>query len=417
MLAMALIAVAPAKSEQATAGLQPGARVFVVTTLADAGPGSLRAAIAEAGPRLVVFAVGGSVVLQSNLSIDTGDITIAGETAPSPGVILRNGTLGIRSSNVAISHLSIFPGSTRDPSVGESRDALTVYGSPSRRNVVSDVALRHMSLGWGVDENLGLQGLVDGLRIEYALIAQPLRFGGHPKGAHSMNVLLGNRVGRVTILGSLLAGADQRSPRLTNGNRVSFVNNVVLGHGRHATHIDLSREIFARGGIDVIGNVYVGNANSQCKDPLIRIDANFFAAQPPTAVHVADNVALGERTRCRLLANGIESQLAPRPTQTLDRWPLLPSSRVMASVLERAGSHPAFRSALDRRVMQGVRDATLPIIADESAFSTEADWPERRHDLSLPVAGRLATSGDVERMATFLCKRRASIGDAARCPG
>src|SRR5687768_15014879 len=46
-----------------------GGRVLIVTNLDDAGPGSLRAALEETGPRTVVFAVGGTIVLESALRI------------------------------------------------------------------------------------------------------------------------------------------------------------------------------------------------------------------------------------------------------------------------------------------------------------------------------------------------------------
>jgi hypothetical protein len=47
-------------------------RVITVTHLGDSGPGSLRAALEAGGPRVVVFAVGGELVLRRPLALERG---------------------------------------------------------------------------------------------------------------------------------------------------------------------------------------------------------------------------------------------------------------------------------------------------------------------------------------------------------
>src|SRR3954466_8105350 len=64
-----------------------GGKILRVTTLKADGPGSLRAAIQTPGARIVVFEVGGAIDLdRSVLDVREPFLTIAGQTAPSPGI-------------------------------------------------------------------------------------------------------------------------------------------------------------------------------------------------------------------------------------------------------------------------------------------------------------------------------------------
>lgn len=70
-----------------------------VTTLADSGPGSLRAALEAAGPRVVVFRVGGRIELRSPLRIAKPFVTVAGQSAPG-GIELAGGSVAVEASDV-----------------------------------------------------------------------------------------------------------------------------------------------------------------------------------------------------------------------------------------------------------------------------------------------------------------------------
>ncbi|NIR61542.1 MAG: hypothetical protein GWO02_19645, partial [Gammaproteobacteria bacterium] len=85
-----------------------GGDVYHVTTLADAGPGSLREAIASAdGPRTVVFEVGGTIDLASPLTVRTSRLTLAGQTAPG-GIGLRGYPLQIvDATDVIVRYLRV----------------------------------------------------------------------------------------------------------------------------------------------------------------------------------------------------------------------------------------------------------------------------------------------------------------------
>src|SRR5688572_18418900 len=70
-----------------------GGSVHRVTNLSASGAGSLKACVDATGPRVCVFEVSGTIRANQDLIIRNPNITIAGQTAPSPGVMWRGGAL------------------------------------------------------------------------------------------------------------------------------------------------------------------------------------------------------------------------------------------------------------------------------------------------------------------------------------
>src|SRR3990172_7408408 len=66
-----------------------GGTVIKVTNLNDSGTGSLRAALTASGPRIVIFRVGGTINLSSPIWVGNPYLTIAGQTAPGGGILIR----------------------------------------------------------------------------------------------------------------------------------------------------------------------------------------------------------------------------------------------------------------------------------------------------------------------------------------
>ena len=212
--------------------------VFKVTNRNADGPGSLRAAL-EGGPssRIVVFDVGGVIDLEGNsLVIENPSVTVAGQTAPYPGITIIDGGIEIRNTfDVIIQHIRVRPGAADH--VGDAEpwepDGISV-------NASSDVIIDHCSISWGVDENLsasgprfGLEGdppEMWGLRTSHDvtfsnnIVAEALFEATHSEGTHSRASLIHDNTYHIAVVKNLYANNNRRNPMFKAGSRGVIMN-------------------------------------------------------------------------------------------------------------------------------------------------------------------------------------------------
>src|SRR5690606_3347709 len=98
-----------------------GGRVFVVTSLADSGPGTLREACEAGGGRIVVSNRAGLFELRTPIRVRAPYITSAGQAAPGDGVCGAGGSFWIDTHDVVGRYMRFRRGS---PDVTRRDDAL-----------------------------------------------------------------------------------------------------------------------------------------------------------------------------------------------------------------------------------------------------------------------------------------------------
>src|SRR5262245_6732199 len=82
-----------------------GGTVYKVTNLNASGAGSFRAAVEASGPRVVVFEVSGNIDLGGGeINVYNPYLTIAGQTAPAPGISIINGGFALVTHDVLMKH-------------------------------------------------------------------------------------------------------------------------------------------------------------------------------------------------------------------------------------------------------------------------------------------------------------------------
>lgn len=393
-----------------TEGGRGGAIVRVTNLNAD-GPGSFKEAIERKGPRIVVFEVGGVIDLGlTTLSIDEPNLTIAGQTAPSPGITLIRGGIDIRTHDVIVQHIRIRTGASGAAKrSGWEADSMSTVGA---RNVIVD----HCTMTWGLDENLSASGpRFTGKTVEdwrngtsrnitfaYNLLAEGIADSSHPKGEHSKGSLIHDNATGILIYRNVYAHNYERNPLLKGGVQAAVVNNLIFDPGAQAIHYNLmdlewTGHVPIAGELSAVGNILRAGFSTREDIAFVTIggvgDLNYYGR---------DNVAvsrLGKPLPMFGRYTTSAARIIERDAPAI--WPegldVIPADQVETHVLRYAGARPWDRDAHDLRILFDVAEGRGTIIDDEKQVGgyptqplSRASFVEAEWDLNAmtPKSGR-----------------------------
>ena len=183
-----------------------GGKIYHVTNLNDSGTGSFREAV-KSSNRIIVFDVAGVIALKSDLKF-ADNITILGQTAPSPGITLRYYTVQPGSNNI-IRFIRIRRG--QEKNINDGADA-------SWQRNKTGIIFDHCSFSWSIDEVASFYDN-NNFTMQWCTVAESLTNPGHSKGAHGYGGIWGGKLASFhhNFVGHLM----NRGPRF-NGARYGW---------------------------------------------------------------------------------------------------------------------------------------------------------------------------------------------------
>ena len=358
-----------------------GGKVVEVTTLADSGEGSLRWALTEAGREnaTIVFRVSGIIDIGSNpqrknersIRAKLKNVTIAGQTAPGEGILLRGGKLNLGGSeNVIIRNIRSRLG-VREDIEGSKKERFIeggAIGIENARNIIID----HCCFGWSGEENVTMYDN-HYTTMQWCIIHEGLFDAGHKKGIRGYGCQWGGSP--ATFHHNLLANNDSRSARINGASNPKGDRNVFLEY-QNNVNFNWGRRNSCYGGeneagegstheCNFVGNYYKPGPAHPDDNVLIELSNARKGKQltSPSRWYMKDNVMEGQKTKdsWTLISNrtefSIEQQKADRRLQTAEYQCYLTkaesSKRAYRHVLERAGT--IHRDAVERRIIEDVR--------------------------------------------------------------
>ncbi len=401
-----------------------GGKVMRVTNLNASGAGSLKACASDtSGPRVCIFDVSGTIRLTVDLMIRYGNLTIAGQTAPSPGIMIRGAAITIQANDVLIQHIRVRPGDDTNGPDPDNRDALKIQGSDTRQ--VKNVVIDHCTFSWSIDEVASIWGWHDNITFSNNIFSEPLNDSlhmsddGSKREKHAFGVLLGSSKsgGRVTMYGNLMAHIVERNP-LARSRELVFVNNMVYDRG--TMDLDGQTDYDRVTKSSVVGNVFLrGPSYSRETHPIYLRTNSAAALVDGSRVYVSDNYApewgTSATSLVSLTGGNVVSGLVS--TSTAPVWNSGLTLRKTASnavynrVLAYAGARPSDRDSVDKRIISHVKNRNGGLIncVAQNSYSrcdkNAGGWPvlsQNHRALTLPSSYNSTASNGYTNLENWL---------------
>ena len=350
-----------------------GGDVYVVTSLADRGPGTFREAVESGGPRIVVFNVAGIIQLEERIRIRAPYITISGATAPGDGICIAGDSVEIDTHDVVIRHMRFRRGSTW---VGDRNDSLG--GNP-----IGNIMIDHVSASWGLDENMSMyrhmyQPPEGGKELKLPTVNITIQNSVFSEALNTYHHAFGSTIGgyNATFHHNLWACNTGRNPSVGMIYDFTFANNVVFNWrhrttdgGDHRSFYNIINNYFKAGPVTPqdrpIGHRFLKPESRRAKPPVDDYGRAYVAGNVVEGNEqvTADNWDGGVQVESiddsdKVLASVRSNE--PYPHAYLE---IQPASEAYQSVLTNVGATRPKRDPVDERIIETVRTGKVTAVA------------------------------------------------------
>lgn len=376
----------------------PMTQLIEVTNLEASGEGSLRACAEATGPRTCVFTVSGAIDLTSNIEVTEPYLTIAGQTAPAPGVSIHGAGIRIETDDVLISHLRIRVGDRRNGPPVHNRDAISVGNSddPPERVIID-----HCSMALSSDEMFTVWYEAGDVTVLDSIMGWPLHDSIHvDEGAsgpapHGYGQLLGQWGARVMLARNFMVHQYGRNP-LSRTRELVFVNNVIHNFGNNSSVLGGDDSTFNT----FVNDLYQTGVDSNTSRPAIVAD------MPGGSLLYAEGLTYDGETPADAwdlveLRDPQDAQADAPPTSLVPD--VLPVADLAESLAVRVGAWPTHRDSIDEALVSHTLEGGGRIIncveddGSERCSANAGGWPvvpENVHTLAVPANPLQDDNGD-----------------------
>ena len=366
-------------------------RIVFVTNLFDTidvnspqYPGSFRWAVSRtwkmdpvnpfSGRRIVIFRVGGTIELVDKLILQNPFITIAGQSAPGDGILLKGDEFRIATHDVIVRGIRVRVGDKGTPTCCRDGINITTYKATSD---VYNIIVDHSSVSWAIDENFSVwSSPTDGfsphdISIQWNIISQGLYDSihvdeealGNITDPHSMGLIIGEQGRNITVHHNLFSLNDGRNPRLDGIEGAEIVNNVIYGWGYAALEVSKAKTT-----AHILGN-YFKPINTSSDNGISSPDSMSWDGR----LFFLNNVIYDPQKVSDTRSFSVEGN-----SFTIKK--IFPDSGIKVSspeiayqeVLDNAGSIAPTRDEIDRRVVEDVLNGTGFLIDSQDDMG---GWP------------------------------------------
>ncbi len=364
-----------------------GGEIYKITTLEASGSGSLKECVDASGPRICVFEVSGTIELTQHLKITNPYITIAGQTAPSPGITIKGAGIVIQASDVLIQHIRIRVGDEADGPAYDDRDALKIE---SKYGDIKNVVIDHVSASWATDEVFSTWSydgkLAKDITVTNSIFSEALYNSYHPDGRHSMGALIGKNTQNILLNKNIFAYNNYRNPLIRDDSTdVIVANNYLYNPGVGSK----SKIYFGTTGTNnlpmratVVGNVFTPNPD-EYYDNMVYVESG---SATSFSLFVDDNSGpMGTNDDWAVVYGRTDSTIRETsPPVTISELEYLKSSEVKNYVFVNAGARPADRDSVDQRIISNMNSNTGKIIDSQNDVGGWPNLAENYREFIIP---------------------------------